>query len=335
MQMVFPVANNILIIAENQNNLVCQADLTRFERCKNLLQARQLYSQKTFRAVGLAIGDNKDELISQIEQLRQSNPQAKIFLLAQMFQEPAAIEMVRKGLADDYLICPVGITDFADVAVVSVVPAAAVATSVSPESRQQNERTEILEKLATVDDLTGAKNRRYVREFLRQIIEYGQKTVCHISLLIFDIDNFKSYNDKFGHQVGDKILKQAVVMMQQSCRKHDVVGRIGGDEFAVVFWDGPKTQRTAPTQERRHRDNPSAMQVVTIINRYRRELARTDLPALGSTGIGELTISGGLASYPQDGMTADELFIAADKALLEAKRSGKNRVYLVGTTQAQ
>ena len=69
-------------------------------------------------------------------------------------------------------------------------------------------------------------------------------------MLVFDIDNFKHYNDVYGHYAGDDVLKQAAVLMKRCCRSHDVVGRVGGDEFAVVFWDSTRRKQSAKEAER-------------------------------------------------------------------------------------
>jgi GGDEF domain-containing protein len=197
-----------------------------------------------------------------------------------------------------------------------------------------------LERLATEDDLTDLKNRRYIWEFSRQIIEHARKGNGRVTLLVFDIDDFKHYNDVYGHCAGDEILRQAAVLMRRCCRGHDVVGRIGGDEFAVVFWDEPQAKPVgAPAggAERRSSRAEHPKEVIFIAKRFIRELEKSELPALaglGPEGTGVLTISGGLASFPRDGSTIQELFQQADKALLEAKRSGKNRIYLVGKPQS-
>jgi PleD family two-component response regulator len=196
-----------------------------------------------------------------------------------------------------------------------------------------------LEKLATEDDITGLKNRRYIWEFSRQIIERAAKEDGRVTLLVFDIDNFKHYNDLYGHIAGDEILKQAAVLMRRCCRAHDVVGRVGGDEFAIVFWDDPKRETPDPLAggaERRSASADHPRQAISIAKRLVRELEAAELSTpgdLGPRGKGVLTISGGLASFPRDGGTIQELYEQADNALLEAKRSGKNRIYLVGKPQ--
>jgi len=192
------------------------------------------------------------------------------------------------------------------------------------------ERLQYLERLATTDDLTGLKNRRYLQEFARQILDRARRTTGRVTILVFDIDNFKHYNDEYGHQTGDEILRQAAILVRRCCRPHDVVGRIGGDEFAVVFWDDPHSAAGDVAKERRSATAEHPTEAISVAKRFQQALGNADLHLLGPQGEGVLTISGGLASFPRDGSTVEQLFERADHALLEAKRSGKNRIYLVG-----
>jgi len=313
----------------------------------NMPDAINAAGARSFAAIAVVMSAVPAKLSSALKSLREANPEAKIILLAQMYQEPAAMQLVGTasngaGMADDYLICP---TDFSslmsrisnlagDVPEVSrdmsirAKTAAHVTVDTAGEAKIKH-----LEKLATEDDLTGLKNRRYIWEFSRQIIQRARSENGRVTLLIFDIDNFKHYNDIYGHSAGDKILKQAAVLMQRCCRGHDVVARIGGDEFAVVFWDDPKIKPAGSETERRSAAAEHPKEAIFIAKRLRKELEAAELHLLGPEGKGTLTISGGLASFPRDGSTIQELFGQADKALLEAKRSGKNRIYLVGKPQ--
>ncbi len=311
---------------------------------------------KDCAVVAIVISGNILKLKSSIKAIRNTCD-SRIVLLAQMCEEPMAIRLRSSvynsmPLVDDYLIYPVQREEFIEFLFnprdesSTAEPEKTVAIDPAIETRIKH-----LEKLATEDDLTGLKNRRYIWEFSRQILEHAGKENKRVTLLIFDIDDFKNYNDLYGHCAGDEVLKQAGVLMQRCCRSHDVVGRIGGDEFAVIFWDDPYIQESNDLQgieheiqdtnrERRSATADHPEEAISIAKRFVKELEKAPASlgdssdgGLGPRGRGILTISGGLASFPRDGSTIQELFQQADKALLEAKRSGKNRIYLVGSPQ--
>lgn len=190
-----------------------------------------------------------------------------------------------------------------------------------------------LQRLALTDDLTGCYNRRYFRHFLDKIIAKGREDRFPVTLLLFDIDDFKLYNDRHGHSIGDAILKQTAELIKRCVRDHDLVARMGGDEFAVIFWEkeGPRTPHD-PSSASGARFPPGPL---AIANRFRRLMAEPDFFALGATGKGTLSISGGMAVYPFDAQNAQDLIEAADRALIfSSKRSGKNRLSLVGEDPA-
>jgi GGDEF domain-containing protein len=187
-----------------------------------------------------------------------------------------------------------------------------------------------LQKLAITDELTGLYNGRYFRHFLTRIIDKARTLRFPVTLLLFDIDNFKKYNDQYGHGVGDEILRQTAALMRRCCRDHDLVARISGDEFAVVFWEkeGPRQPRDGKVVASAGRPPQSVM---FILDRFRRLLSLPDFSNLGATGKGTLTISGGLAVFPYDAGDVDTLIDAADRALMfGAKQGGKNSISLVG-----
>ena len=191
------------------------------------------------------------------------------------------------------------------------------------------ERHAGLQRLAITDDLTGLANGRYFRQFLTKIVEKARIKRFLVTLFLFDIDNFKRYNDQYGHGVGDDILKQTANLMRRCVRDHDLVSRISGDEFAVVFWDkeGPRT----PREPRPGSTNRTPQEPQDILDRFRNLLSTQDFPGLGPGGKGCLTISGGLAVYPYDAQDVNHLIQAADQQLMfGAKRSGRNSIHLVG-----
>lgn len=328
----------ILLVGQFDKSIISTADCTgvNFQTSKNISDAIVAASAENFDITAVIVEDFDDDFVSAIKTLRKINLKSRFLLLAQMWQEPKVAQLINSyfngsKIADDYYILPVSFT----LKKTDVKQTAQASPLQSTIIEQQRQRIDILEKLVMEDELTGAKNRRFVREFLRQITSRAAEESLQVTFLIFDIDNFKQYNDLYGHTVGDSILKQAAVLMQKCCRRQDVVGRIGGDEFAVVFWNLPADRAIAfdsgAKTERRSLESEHPTQVINICERFRKELTKTDLPALGAEGKGTLTISGGLATFPRDGKTVEELFLQADKALLEAKRSGKNRVYLIGS----
>jgi diguanylate cyclase (GGDEF)-like protein len=336
-------ARKILLVGDISRAFLHPADIEQdgYELCPDLNGAREAASKKDFAAIAVVMSGVSAKLTAGLKKLR-AGTDAKIILLARMYEEPLAMRLVGSSsdgetVADDYLICPVSADTLRKYVAPAGAPALQKISPARPVDAAVEEKIKHLEKLATEDDLTHLKNRRYIWEFARQIIDRAKKENGRVTLLVFDIDNFKHYNDLYGHSVGDEVLKQAAVLIKRCCRSHDVIGRIGGDEFAVVFWDQPKTRPPQKPDERRSAGAEHPHQAISIAKRFVKELQNSELTSLGEigpAGKGVLTISGGLASFPRDGDSIQQLFNQADKALLEAKRSGKNRIYLVGKPQS-
>ena len=182
-------------------------------------------------------------------------------------------------------------------------------------------RTEELHRLAVTDHLTQAYNRRYFYHRTNQILRQAEKDGSRVTLLLYDIDDFKRYNDTYGHAAGDEILRDTAALMTQITRSQDLVARIGGDEFAVLFCDGtePRSPGSRPPET-----------AYALAHRFRRAVQAHAFHSLGPEARGALTISGGLASFPAGGRTVRQLLRTADAALREAKASGKNAIRLIG-----
>lgn len=174
-----------------------------------------------------------------------------------------------------------------------------------------------LRRAAFTDPLTGAWNRRYFERFLAAAINNARAKRLHVTVLLFDIDDFKRYNDEFGHDAGDEILVEAVRLMRSVIRPTDRVCRIGGDEFAVIFHDpqGPRVQGSS-----------NSVSVVELANRFKRQIVEHKFPKLTSMARGTLTISGGMAAFPWDGSCPSELLTRADELARESKVAGKNAI---------
>lgn len=158
-----------------------------------------------------------------------------------------------------------------------------------------------IERLAATDGMTGVYNVRYFYQALdREVVRsrrYGQET----SILICDLDDFKSINDRFGHLAGDDVLRQVARLLQQTCRESDLVARYGGDEFAVIL--------TQTGQQEAQR----------VVSRLQ-EGIHTHPFDVGGQFLGEqLTISIGMAGYPHDGADAESLVRVADERLYQEK----------------
>jgi len=318
----------------------------------SLFDAPDVAARGGFSLIGVVMDGTAGHLHATLRALRSST-NARIVLLARMYEEPIARRLATEEsngdkLADAYLVCPTSLSRFCDGArslatapaptapagkPPQTVPASDAAVRPPVDLAELERRMQHLEYLATTDDLTGLKNRRYILEFAGQALKRARQSSGRLTLLLFDIDNFKHYNDMYGHLAGDEILRQAGILMCRCCRPLDVVGRIGGDEFAVVFWDDPYRLDSRDGQDRRSAGSDHPAEAIFVTKRFQNELGCAELPLLGPRGEGELTISGGLASFPRDGATVEDLFKQADQALLEAKRSGKNRIYLVGRPQ--
>ena len=198
----------------------------------------------------VALPSLKNHFEPSLKALRQVAGQAQIILLAQMLEEPLLIEHLNRNRAslrlfDDYLISPMRFEEIA-----KAFRQAAASTEEQMSESEKDRRIEELEKLVIQDDLTGLKNRRYLYHFLPQILALAEREQLRVTFLLFDIDDFKHYNDALRPCRCDNVLRQTARMIQRCCRSHDVVARLGGDEFAVVFWDLPAENLSFQTTRR-------------------------------------------------------------------------------------
>jgi len=301
----------------------------RMRVCNNIFEGITTAQRQSYETIYVVYSELPEPKIQAVHALHEVCPDAaKICLLVQMIEEPEVCEWRRMHSwakeVLDYLICPVNAA--------AMTAQKRMDGAKTAEDQDKDRRIEALETLVVQDDLTGLKNRRYLRQFLPSILEKAKANHFQVTLLLFDIDDFKHYNDSYGHAVGDDVLRQTAALIRKCCRNQDVVIRLGGDEFAVIFWDIPGQQaRTAQSDsDRRKSSQGHPRQTVFMAERFRQEMASTPFEHLGPKAKGSLTISGGLATFPVDAASAAELFEKADQAMLEAKRDGKNIIHLVG-----
>jgi two-component system cell cycle response regulator len=162
------------------------------------------------------------------------------------------------------------------------------------------------------DGLTGLYNRTYFMRFLEQEILRSNRQGYPIGLLMIDLDDFKRVNDTLGHLEGDRVLQATARILRAGVREIDLAARYGGEEFAVVF---PYAQLDGLRK--------AALRVLSAIGTHRFFRQPVD-------GLERLTVSMGLAFYPHNAASIEELIEAADNALYEAKQSGKNRLRVFG-----
>jgi diguanylate cyclase (GGDEF)-like protein len=163
--------------------------------------------------------------------------------------------------------------------------------------------------LANHDGLTGLLNKRYfMSQRLGLLINAAERDAGPLAVFIFDIDHFKKYNDTNGHLAGDEILKSVAQVVRENLRPGDVACRYGGEEF-IVAMPGAKGADGFVAAER-----------------IRQAIESTTFPRSESQPGGRVTISGGVAQFPQDGTGSNDLILHADQALYQAKAAGRNRV---------
>jgi two-component system cell cycle response regulator len=166
-----------------------------------------------------------------------------------------------------------------------------------------------LEEMATTDGLTGCLNKRAFLDQMEQKLMAAQRFGRKLSIIVTDLDHFKAVNDTYGHAAGDRVLKELGRVLQRVKRETDLVARFGGEEFCVLC------------------EETDARGAQLLAERVREELENTEL--LTELGPLRVTASLGVATFPDHASTAADLFVQGDKALYEAKHSGRNQVCTV------
>ncbi|WP_061295677.1 diguanylate cyclase [Clostridium botulinum] len=172
----------------------------------------------------------------------------------------------------------------------------------------ENEHIEKLESLVNKDGLTDVYNHRFFHDALsKEVIECEEKNEA-LSMIFIDIDYFKHYNDLYGHQKGDQVLKTIGEILKNNTRKEDIVARYGGEEFAVLL------------------PNTSEQDAINIAEKIRKKIEYTYFEGEENQPNGNLTVSMGISVYPYKAKSDMELIKSADDALYRAKFFNKNRV---------
>ncbi len=167
-----------------------------------------------------------------------------------------------------------------------------------------------VQELAITDTLTGAFTRRYYMERFNEEVERSKRFKYNFSFLMVDVDHFKESNDRYGHLVGDVILREVVKTIKENIRQIDSIGRYGGEEFIIILTETDKNGARFAAE--RIRQAVEARR----IKAYDEEL--------------KVTISIGVATFPEDAQETMALIERSDKALYRAKQTGRNRVCMHG-----
>ena len=253
------------------------------------------------------------ELLDEVKRLR---PQTLVVIMSAYVSIDSAIAALKAG-AYDYLIKP-----FEDLElIVSVVRRAmenialikernSLVVHLKKSNKALKELSRRFRDLAIRDGLTGLYNHGYLLDALAGEVSRAMRYDRPLSVIFLDVDHFKQYNDQFGHQRGDMVLKQVSQILKDEIRKTDIAARYGGEEFVLVL---PETSKQ------------DAFVVAEKVRKAVQESIANDVADEGPTTV---TISAGVASYMEDGTDATELIAKADAAVYTAKNDGRNAVRL-------
>jgi len=163
-----------------------------------------------------------------------------------------------------------------------------------------------VQELAINDSLTGIFSRRYYLERLQEELERSKKFSYNFAFFMIDIDNFKDYNDRFGHLVGDTILRELARILKENIRQIDLIGRYGGEEFSIILTETGRQE------------------ALFVAERIREAVESQSIRAYDEDL--KVTVSIGISIYPSDAREVGQLIERADEALYRAKLTGKNKI---------
>ena len=252
--------------------------------------------------------------ITLLQEVKRLRPDTQVLIITSNATLDTAITAIQAG-AYDYLTKP-----FDDIALISSVARRAVEKirlieenkSLLEKLKRKNEELEFvnltLKELTIRDGLTGLYNHRHFQETLAVEILRSKRHAKTFSLVFLDVDFFKQYNDTHGHLHGDAVLVALSKLLIAGLRKSDVAVRYGGEEFVLLL---PETSK----------ENAFA-----LAGTIREKIAAHPFPGRETQPQGKVTVSMGIAAFPEDGSDSSTLLHRADEALYQAKNGGRNRV---------
>ncbi len=210
--------------------------------------------------------------------------------------------------ADDYLSKPYSEVEL-NARIYALLRTKALQDELSEKNRKLEELLARVETLAVTDPLTKLYNRRYIEDHIKGELKAALRYNSSLSLLMIDIDNFKSINDEFGHKAGDAVLKEIAEIIQGSLREVDMAARWGGEEFVAIL---PRCGKE---------------DALHLAKRILKAVATHDFRSVPGLRV---TISIGIAGVPAPSIDdSDKLLDASDQAMYKAKKNGRNRIEIV------
>lgn len=244
--------------------------------------------------IGRADQDNMTKVKGQTDKGQDQHPESHLWMAVPINFKDRMLGVIAIGNLKE----PVGNENTLMKMIADIAAVALINREVLGEARQE----------ATTDPLTGLHNRRYFFNMTHKFVEKAIAESSPVSIFLFDIDNFKHFNDNNGHGEGDKLLKELSRLILESTRKSSVVARYGGEEFIVML--------------------PGIFKEDAYVyaDRLRKIIAEHPFPHREKQPLGCVSISGGVASFPNDADSIQKAITLADKALYQAKSEGRNRV---------
>ena len=264
---------------------------------ESLADAVNVVKNKSYSVVMLPIDALGIKNVEVVRQLREAKSDTPMIVITTHSSVPLAVEAMKAG-AYGYITKPFNFDELK-----LVILHASEWHKLMGEAKEK----QIFQEMALVDSLTHIYNRRYFDELLDREVKRALRYPQKFSLLLIDLDDFKHYNDTYGHVAGDNVLSALGKFLISISRNTDFLARYGGEEFAIIT---PQTDKNAASF--------LATRIVLLV-------ANT---AFGEASKGQITMSMGVATFGDDAKTKEDLIKCADKALYQAKKLGKNKVCL-------
>ena len=294
---------NVLVVDDEEilRNLLSDVLQEEGYNVRSLGCAEQALKLVTEGEVDIIITDIKMKGMDGIQLLKKTkeiSPDTDVIVMTGYASIETAVESMKLG-AIDYLNKPLNIEQ------IRVIVNKAVRQRLI---KKKAEESGFYKKLSQLDGLTELFNHRFFQQLLEIEIARARRENWPLSLVILDIDNFKIFNDKNGHPMGDLALKKLSWLLKNNSRSCDFVARYGGEEFAIII------------------PNMNKKQAEGMANRLRKAVEKSKFEREKVLPGGVFTISMGIAEFPSDAKNRQQLIEHADQALYEAKHAGKNKV---------